>query len=218
MAGVYRVGLGSVGRARDEAAGRGPERNDNGRPQFVDCVRMVHLRRDFQAMIDRGGAAEPIGRRLLRLSDRLFRWWDRLRGRDVGRERSVRRWDDLRREVEAALREGTRCACGTTSGSCAEILRVEESLWTFARVEGVSPTNNAAERAMRHAVIWRRISGGTDSERGSRFVERMLTVVATCRQQGLNVLDYLESYFRADREDHTIPSLLPAAEPVIKVV
>jgi transposase len=94
---------------------------------------------------------------------------------------------------------------------------VEESLWTFARVEGVSPTNNAAERAMRHAVIWRRISGGTDSERGSRFVERMLTVVATCRQRGLNVLGYLESCFRADREGHAIPSLLPAAAPVIKV-
>ena len=123
----------------------------------------------------------------------------------------------LRREVEAALREGTRCGCGTTSGSCAEILRVEGSLWTFARVEGVSPTNNAAERAMRHAVIWRRISGGTDSERGSRFVERMLTVVATCRQQGLNVLDYLMSCFRADREGRAIPSLVPEAEPVIKV-
>ena len=94
---------------------------------------------------------------------------------------------------------------------------MEESLWTFARVTGVAPTNNAAERAMRHAVIWRRISGGTDSERGSRFVERMLTVVATCRQRGLNVLDYLESCFRADREGRSIPSLLPAAEPVIKV-
>jgi hypothetical protein len=64
---------------------------------------------------------------------------------------------------------------------------------------------------MRHAVIWRRISGGTDSERGSRFVERMPTVVATCRQQGLNVLDYLTSCFRADREGHTIPSLVPGA-------
>ena len=60
---------------------------------------------------------------------------------------------------------------------------MEEGLWTFVRVEGVEPTNNAAERALRHAVIWRRISGGTDSAEGSRFVERMLTVVATCRQQ-----------------------------------
>src|SRR6516162_9449275 len=64
-----------------------------------------------------------------------------------------------------ALEDGTRCSCPTTRGSCAEILRVEESLWTFARVAGVAPTNNAAERAERHAVIWRRISGGTDSAR-----------------------------------------------------
>jgi transposase len=173
-----------------------------------------HLRRDFQAMIDRGGAAEPIGRRLLKLSDRLFHWWDRLEGGEVDRRRFRVPMGRLRSEIEAALRDGTRCGCGTTSGSCAEILRVEESLWTFARVAGVSPTNNAAERAMRHAVIWRRISGGTDSERGGRFVKRMLTVVATCRQQGLNVLDYLTSCFRAEREGHPIPSLLPVDESV----
>jgi transposase len=178
---------------------------------------MVHLRRDFQAIIDRGGAGEPIGRRLLKLSDRLFRWWDRLEEGEIDRKRFGAAMGRLRREIEAALRDGARCDCGTTSGSCAEILRVEESLWTFARVAGVAPTNNAAERAMRHAVIWRRISGGTDSERGSRFVERMLTVVATCRQQGLNVLDYLTSRFRDDREGHAIPSLVPAAKPVIKV-
>ena len=94
---------------------------------------------------------------------------------------------------------------------------MEQSLWTFARVAGVPPTNNAAERAERHAVIWRRISGGTDSAQGSRFVERMLTVVATCRQQGRNVLDYLRSCFEAARSDQAIPSLLPATQPKIKV-
>ena len=81
----------------------------------------------------------------------------------------------------------------------------------------MAPTNNAAERAMRHAMIWRRISGGTDSERGSRFVERMLTVVATCRQQGRNVLDYLRSCFEAARSGQAIPSLLPVAQPKIKI-
>ena len=94
---------------------------------------------------------------------------------------------------------------------------MEEGLWTFARVAGVEPTNNAAERALRHAVIWRRISGGTDSEAGSRFVERMLTVVATCRQQGRNVLDYLTSCFEADQKGHAIPSLLPVAPAEIEV-
>jgi transposase len=176
-----------------------------------------HLRRDFQAMIDRGGAAEPIGKELLRRSDRLFRWWHRLEAEKVDRGRFRTAMARLRREVKAALEDGARCACPRTRGTCAEILRVEESLWTFARIPGVPPTNNAAERAERHAVIWRRISGGTDSAEGSRFVERMLTVVATCRQQGRNVLDYLRSCFEAARSGQAIPSLLPVPPPKIKV-
>ncbi len=94
---------------------------------------------------------------------------------------------------------------------------MEESLWTFARLVGVPTTNHAAERAERFAVIWRRISGGTVSAQGSRFVERMLTVVATCRQQGRNVLDYLASCFEAVRSGQAIPSLLPAEPPKVKV-
>jgi transposase len=176
-----------------------------------------HLRRDFQAMIDRGGAAEPIGKKLLRLSDRLFRWWHRLEAEKVDWGHFRTAMIRLRREVKAALEDGVRCECARTRGTCAEILRVEESLWTFARVAGVPPTNNAAERAERHAVIWRRISGGTDSAQGSRFVERMLTVVATCRQQGRNVLDYLRSCFEAARSGQAIPSLLPAKQPKVKV-
>jgi transposase len=122
----------------------------------------------------------------------------------------------LRREVKTALENGARCECARTRGTCAEILRVEESLWTVARVVGVPPTNNAAERAERQAVIWRRISGGTDSVRGSRFVERMLTVVATCRQHGRSVLEYLTFCFEAARSGQAIPSLLAATPPKIK--
>jgi transposase len=177
----------------------------------------AHLRRDFQAMIDRGGAAEPIGKKLLRLSNRLFRWWHRLEAERVDRGSFRAAMTRLRREVKAALDEGVRCDCPRTRGTCAEIRRVEEGLWAFARIPGVPPTNNAAERAERHAVIWRRISGGTDSARGSRFVERMLTVVATCRRQGRDVLDYLRSCFEAARVGQAIPSLLPAERPKIKV-
>ncbi len=78
------------------------------------------------------------------------------------------------------------------------------------RVEGVEPTNNASERALRHALIWRRIAVGTDSAAGSQFVERMLTVVATCRQQKRNVLDDLSSCFGAHLRGQKVPSLLPA--------
>ena len=167
-----------------------------------------HLRRDFQAMIDRGGLGEPIGRRLLKLSDGVFKLWHRRRDdpweTDAMRKRILR----MRPTVGRVLRAGTRCGCARTSGTCVEILRVEEGLWNFACNADVEPTNNAAERALRHAVIWRRIAGGTDSESGSRFVERMLTAVATCRQSGRNVLNYLTSCFEADLMRQAIPSLL----------
>ena len=175
-----------------------------------------HLRRDFQAMIDRGGEAEVIGRRLMRLSDQIFGFWHRARDGtlewDSMRERILR----LRPAVRRALEAGSNGRCAATAGTCAEILRVEEGLWNFVWFPGVEPTNNAAERALRHAVIWRRISGGTDSKAGSRFVERMLSVVATCRQQGRNVLDYLTSCFEADREHQAIASLLSMTAPAIK--
>lgn len=176
---------------------------------FWRQVCWAHLRRDFQAMIDRGGDGERIGKRLLSLSNRLFRNWHRVRDGTIPWDRFQDRMNRLRREVKQVLQEGSRCSCAKTAATCFEILKVEEGLWTFARVKGVEPTNNVVERALRHAVIWRRISGGTDSLDGSRFVERMLTVVATCRQQGRNVLDYLTTSFEADRRGQSLPSLLP---------
>jgi transposase len=168
-----------------------------------------HLERDFQAMIDRGGPGEATGRALLRLSKRMFRWWHHLCNGTIDRQRFKTIAARLRREVKAALEAGRSGGCAKTAATCFEILKVEEGLWTFVRVEGVEPTNNASERALRHAVIWRRISGGTDSADGSRFVERMLTVIATCRQQKRNVLDYLSACFAAQLRDQKVPSLLP---------
>ena len=78
-------------------------------------------------------------------------------------------------------------------------------------VEGVEPTNNSGERAERQGVLWRKTSGGTDSARGSRFVERVLTVVQTCQQQGQNVLDYLGDCIRAWRHGRAPPPLLGSA-------
>jgi transposase len=92
------------------------------------------------------------------------------------------------------------------------LLAIEPALWTFLRVEGVELTNNAAERALRHAVLWRKTSHGTDSPVGSRFVENILTVVATCRQQGRNVLEYLSACTTAAVLCVAPPSLLPASQ------
>ncbi|MGC8642561.1 MAG: IS66 family transposase [Isosphaeraceae bacterium] len=177
---------------------------------MTEGLRWSDLDRDFQAMIDRGGHGEATGRALLRLSKRMFRWWRRLCDGTIDRQRFKRIAARLRREVKAALEARQRCGCAKTAATCFEILKVEEALWTFVHHEGVEPTNNASERAPRHAVIWRRISGGTDSAHGSRFVERMLTVAATCRQQQRSVLDYLGSCFEALPRGQRVPSLLPA--------
>ena len=82
------------------------------------------------------------------------------------------------------------------------------ALWTFARVEGVEPTNNAAERSVRKAVLWRKGSFGSQSEAGCRFVERILTVTATLRQQGRGVLDYLVAVANAPLSGCPPPTLV----------
>jgi transposase len=84
-----------------------------------------------------------------------------------------------------------------------------EALWTFTQVEGVEPTNNVAERALRPAVLWRKGSFGSDSTAGSRFAERMLTVIATCRQQGRQLLAFLVAAGEATLRGTPAPSLLP---------
>ncbi|HID64334.1 MAG TPA: hypothetical protein EYP49_16580 [Anaerolineae bacterium] len=97
----------------------------------------------------------------------------------------------VRDQVGKLLRQGTACDHDKTAGTCRDILKREEALWTFVYVEGVEPTNNLAERQVRPGVLWRKSSFGTQSEAGSRFAERIMTVVATLKQQQRNVLDYL---------------------------
>jgi transposase len=95
------------------------------------------------------------------------------------------------------------------------LLEGEEHLWTFLRVRGIEPTNYAAELALRHAVLWWKSSGGTASEWGSRFVGRVLSVAATCCQQGRNALELLTGCFRAEQSGQRIPSLLSLPELLI---
>ena len=93
-------------------------------------------------------------------------------------------------------------------GFCKGLWEHRQNLWAFVEVEGVEPTNNAAEQALRQAVIWRKLSFGTQSAEGSRFVERLLTVVETCRRQQRNVLTWLVDAVKARLADKTVPSLL----------
>jgi transposase len=171
----------------------------------------AHLIRDFQAMVDRANAGSALGEELLCCAEDLFTWWYRVRDGTLSRSTFERYAADLRPWVRSQLEAGAACACAKTAGTCRDILAVEPALWTFARVEGIEPTNNAAERALRHAVLWRKTSQGTESVTGSRFVENILTVVATCRQQGRNVLEYLTACCRAHVRGDLTPPLLPAA-------
>jgi transposase len=169
----------------------------------------AHLKRDFQALVDRGGESARIGRLLLKCVERLFTLWHRVRDGTLSRAQFQTAVKPIQTRVHTLLREGTKVPHAKTQRTCANILKLETALWTFVRVEGVEPTNNDAERPLRRAVLWRRRSFGTQSETGSRFVERVLTAVTTLRQQRRDVLDYLTEACAAAIRGDKAPSLLP---------
>jgi len=169
----------------------------------------AHLRRDFQAMIDRDNAGSAIGMELLIFSDDVFHWWYRVRDGTLKRSSMRTCIAGQRPWLRNLLERGTVCGCARTAGVCRELLQLEPALWTFLRAEGVEPTNNVAERALRHAVLWRKSSYGTASVKGSQYVATILSVVATCRQQGRNVLEYLTRCCNAHLIGAPPPSLLP---------
>jgi transposase len=168
----------------------------------------AHLKRDFQGMVDRGGVAGPIGEELSAYTGMLFDLWYKVRDGTRRRrwlERQIEEW--LRAEVVSLLKEGAACACAKTAGVCQEILKLEPALWTFARVEGMEPTNNAAERALRPAVLKRKRSFGCHSEEGCRFIERLFSVTQTLRLRQRPVLDYLVEALVAHRHGLPAPAL-----------
>ncbi len=169
----------------------------------------AHLLRDFQKILEREGASGVIGRHLRQEGKEVLFLWSRIRDGTLSQEDFRAQLPDIKDRIHFWLTVGTFCSHQKTAKTCSRILNVEPALWTFAAHSGVEPTNNCAERALRTAVIWRKISFGTQSDSGSRFVERILTVVETCRQQDRNPLDYLRHTVIAHRTGQSIPSLLP---------
>jgi transposase len=123
----------------------------------------------------------------------------------------LRRLGPIRREIEGLLLRGVFSGHPKLARMCRPLYDQRTRLWTFLEVEGVEPTNNASERALRPAVIWRKLSFGTQSARGSRFVETILTVVETCQRQSQNSFEYLTAALQAYYAGHPPPSLLPGA-------
>jgi hypothetical protein len=167
----------------------------------------AHLKRDFQALIDDPCPTRSrLGHDLMRPTKELFALWKRVRDGTLTRATFVRRMGPIRRRIDALLLRGYFNA--RTYGFCKELCEHREHLWTFLEVAGVEPTNNAAERALRHAVIWRKLSFGTQSASGSRFVERLLTVIETGRRQGRDVFAWLTEAVQAHLGGRPVPSLL----------
>lgn len=169
-----------------------------------------HLLRDFAGFSELKGKARRIGQQLVDKTELMFTWWHRIRDGTLTRRGFQRKMKTLRIEIEDLLIEGEVLGKSPMAGKCKEIISECQHLWTFVDHEGVEPTNNTSERTVRHGVMWRRVSFGTQSECGSRFVERILTVNATCRQQNRNMLEYLTEACTARLHNLPAPSLLPS--------
>jgi transposase len=178
----------------------------------------AHLLRDIEAMIERGGRSREIGEALRAQAHQMFHWWHRVRDGTLAHASLARYMRPIRREVERLLDAGQTCGVSKTAGTCREILKLRQALWTFVRHPGVEPTNNAAERAIRPGVLWRKGSFGTHSPDGSRFVEALMTVVATLKQQHRHVLDYLTAACAAALHGEPAPSLLPTPAAVAQLI
>ena len=167
----------------------------------------AHLQRDFQALIDSGdGVRKRLGQDLLRPTRKMFRLWARYRDGTLTRVGFQRLMKPVRQEIDSLLLRGAFSGIGMAE----QLSNHREWLWTFVDVEGVEPTNNASERALRHAVIWRKLSFGTQSEQGSRFVETLLTIAETCRQQSHNVFAFVTNAVQAHFDHQHAPSLARA--------
>jgi transposase len=170
----------------------------------------AHLVRDFRALAERGGPGRALGEHLLCFAEDVFHWWHRVRDGTLRRSSLRTEIASQRPWLRDLLRDGAACGCAKTAAFCRNLLELEPALWTFVRIEGVEPTNNAAERALRPAVLWRKRSFGCHSAAGCRFVERTLTVVQTLRLQRRGVLAYLHEAITAHRLGLAAPQLLQA--------
>jgi transposase len=152
----------------------------------------AHLKRDFQALIDsHDPQVKRLGHDLMRPTRKLFAAWARYRDGTITRTGMKRLMIPIRAEIEALLLRGAFSGNERLVGMCDELYDHRQWLWTFLDHENVEITNNGGERALRHAVIWRKLSFGTQSASGSRFVETMLTVIETCRQQERNTFAFV---------------------------
>ena len=172
----------------------------------------AHLLRDFKSMTESGQAGEAIGIALRKAARLMFKLWHHFKKRKANQpqERVQEMMEELESQmqpiqarVKALLEEGAK----RDVPKCGTILKVEKLLWTFTKVEGIEPTNNAAEQSIRTAVLWKKRSFGVESERGGQYVESMLSIWATSRRNGVNPIVFLRELIHSHRKKAPAPSI-----------
>jgi transposase len=177
-------------------------------PVEEHAICWAHLARDFAAWTGRSDVAGTIARWLAEQTAQLFAHWQAFKGGGRDRLTLATGLAPVQAAIEVALAWGAASGVPKFSGLCRNLLDRWEALWTFARVEGVEPTNNAAERAVRQGVLWRKVSLFTQSAAGRTYVERVLTVKTTLRQRGENLLEFVTASLQAARTGGPAPSAL----------
>lgn len=169
-----------------------------------------HLKRDLQKLIDsKDGQVKRLGHDLMRQQRLLFEQWRLYKADKISWTAFRKSVEPIRHEFHRLLLRGRDSGNPSLHGICKELDAHRNWLWTFTMVKGIEPTNNTAERALRPAVIYRKLSFGTQSAAGSRFIERMLTVSETCRMQNRSTFDYLVEVMEAHYAGKQAPSLVP---------
>ena len=173
----------------------------------------AHLDRHFVRMSERVGLSATIGLEAMKITDSVFAAWHKFTSDEIDHEEFLDQLDPLRKQLKVTLTRGTKCGHTKTENTCQNILDIYPTLWVFAYLDGVEPTNNAAELALRLGVLWRRTSYGSYSLRGCEFVASMLSVVATCKKQGRSVLNFIQDSLDAFLRNIPGPTLRPAQAP-----
>ncbi len=163
-------------------------------------------------MSQRDGASGKLGTKLLKAAREVIKIHHRYLQEEHDLDWLREQLAPLRERIQALLEQGARSRHAKTANFCAGLLEEYAALWTFCDVQDlqIPVTNNAAERALRHAVLLRRIQGGTQSQQGNHWVERILSIRETLRLQDRRVLDYLIQAATAAYHHQPAPSILPA--------
>jgi transposase len=167
----------------------------------------AHLPRNFRKLGLRGGEAARFGARGQVVCRQVFRLWHQMVGGSLDRAQLKAAMEPVKARFRRLLERGVTAVDRKVAGLCRNVLKLWPSLWTFLD-QPVEPTNNAAERALRPAVLWRKGCFGSQSKDGLRFAERMLTLNATCRQRQIHPLDFLARAISAHRSGSPAPALI----------